>query len=72
MNEGHDLVRPYIMTGVVPAPRGVTFVLQTLLQTRSEHIRPTCPTSSSSCSTGASVRCRSRSPPTSTWWSGSS
>ena len=43
MNEGHDLVRPYIMTGGRTRAQRRDLRVETLLQTKSEHIPPYLP-----------------------------
>jgi hypothetical protein len=43
MNEGHDLVRPYIMTGGRTRAQRRDLRVETLLQTKGEHIPPYLP-----------------------------
>jgi sulfur transfer complex TusBCD TusB component (DsrH family) len=43
MSEGHDLVRPYIMTGGRTRAQRRDLRIETLLQTRTDHIPPALP-----------------------------
>ena len=47
MNEGHDLVRPYIMTGGRTRAQRRDLPLRHCCRPRATTCRPTCPTSSS-------------------------
>ena len=43
MNQGHDLVRPYIMTGGRTRAQRRDLRLETLLQTKTDHVPPYLP-----------------------------